>query len=224
MKRLQSLSAKELSSLVVRQVNAMIPDFSPVKYRDMTEMVDIALERIFYCFSAIKIRYYRIDDKCIFDHLNSDHYCTFLYFLSNTVFNELKKDDVASKLFLLNKYLHGIDLFYRVKMPKIFLLVHPLGSIIGNAIYEDYSVFYQNVVIGSTAEGIYPRFDEKVLFYSKSSVLGAANIGTNVIFGANSFILNVDIPANCTVVGQYPDHRILRNNTNLFDIIFEQKE
>ena len=207
--------------MVVRQINTFIPDCSTVHTRTLEEFVDIALKRTFYCFSAIKTKYYRVDGKTIYNHLNSDHYCTFLYFLSNTIFSELNEENIAAKIFLLNKSLYGLDLFYKVKMPDVFLLVHPLGTVIGNAVYKNYTVFYQNVAIGSTAEGIYPQFGEKTLFYSKTSVLGATTSGENVIFGANSFVINSDIPGNSTVVGQHPKNTIIKNDGRIINDIFE---
>ena len=39
-------------------------------------------------------------------------YATFLYYLSNTCFKNNVKDDICTKIFLLNRLLNGIDMFY----------------------------------------------------------------------------------------------------------------
>ena len=115
---------------------------------------------------------------------------------------------IPTKLFSLNKALHGLDLFYSVRMPEVFLLVHPVGTVIGNADYRDYLVVYQNCTIGSEG-GHYPHLGEGVVLNSRVSVIGDCTIGDNVVFGANSFILSTQIPSDSIVVGQYPAHRIL---------------
>ena len=40
---------------------------------------------------------------------------------------------MKDKLFLLNKALHGCDIYYEVALPSVFLLVHPLGTVLGRA-------------------------------------------------------------------------------------------
>ena len=45
--------------------------------------------------------------------------------------------------FLLNKLLFGIDVFYTVDLPKHYIFVHPIGTILGSgAIYSNYFVVY----------------------------------------------------------------------------------
>ena len=218
----QSLPAKSLATFVSRQLNALIPDEQLVSTDELSAPSSVATERALFCFSANKTRYYREAGKTIFNHLNSDQYCTFLYFLCNTLYDQYKNEHIASKVFLLNKYLHGIDLFYSVNLPQVFMLVHPVGTIIGRASYGEYTIFYQNVTIGSSSEGIYPTFGEQTAFYSKSSVLGNSSSGKNTIFSANSFILNLDTPENSVVAGQFPGHRILPNTHSLFEDIFDR--
>ena len=150
--------------------------------------------------------------------MNSDHFAMFLYYLSNSIWRETKNDELCTKLFYLNKVMHGLDLFYSVSMPDIFLLVHPVGSVLGNAHYENYFVCYQNCTIG--ADSAYPSFAEGCVLYAHSSVIGNCHIGKNVRFGAYSFIINTDIPDNVTVLGQYPNHRILAAKRNVLDDIF----
>ena len=99
--------------------------------------------------------------------------------------------------------MHGLDLFYSVKLPEIFLMVHPVGTVIGNAAYQNHSVFYQNVTIGSNPDGKYPVFSGPAIFFSGSSVIGDCLVGENVIFGANTFVLKSNIEANSLVTGQY---------------------
>ena len=179
----------------------------------------LAIDRLEYCFSKIKNPYYRKNKDVFFNHLNSDHMVAFLYFFGNTIWKELKTEEIPTKLFYLNKIMHGIDLFYSVKMPDIFMVVHPLGTIIGKADYKNYLVVYQNCTIGSSG-GNYPIFDEKIILFSNSVILGKSKISKNVIVSANSFLINSIVPERTVVFGQEPSLTIKTNTQNLIDNYF----
>jgi len=175
--------------------------------KKIKKFVDIALSRFATCVEPIKLKYYRIDGQPYFDQYHSDHYAIFLYLLSRSCY-ENGEERLAELTFLLNKYLHGLDAFYKVELPNIFMFVHPLGTVIGDATFNNYTVFYQNVTIGSTANGIYPIFDEYTIFYSKSTVIGNCKCGNNVVFGANSLVINKTIDPNNSVIGSVPDLKL----------------
>ena len=180
---------------------------------------DVALQRLEYCFQRINRKYYHDGNNPCFDPFNADHLCSYLWFLSNTIGYAFSDEMNAILLSHLNKRLHGVDLFYSVSMPDIFLLVHPVGSVFGSAKYSNYFVGYQNCTIGAEGSS-YPFFEEGVICYSKTSVIGDCKVGENVVFGANSFVLNSIIPENTTVVGSYPNHRLLLNKLSVKDRIF----
>jgi len=58
--------------------------------------------------------------------------------------------------------MHGIDLFYSVPMPDVFMLVHPVGTVIGKANFSNYLVVYQNCTIGADTD-VYPNFGEGIV-------------------------------------------------------------
>ena len=108
-----------------------------------------------HCFKNISRKYYRNNLKN-FDLLNSDHLCICLYLFSKELF-KIKKYELAKKFFLLNKMINGIDLFYKVNMPRIFMFCHPQSSVIGNGKFSDYCIFFQNVTIGRKGKN-YPKW------------------------------------------------------------------
>lgn len=117
----------------------------------------------------------------------------------------------AGKVYYLNKILHSIDWFYEINLPDHFMVEHPLGSVLGRAKYGDYLLIYQGVTIGgnislsNTVEIAYPVIGECVTFLSNAKVLGNAHIGKNVIFAANSYVINEDIPDDSIVFGVSPN-------------------
>ncbi len=205
-----SISEKDICRVMAKQINNIIPDVRQVTSNNFLPYVTKAINRVFNSFKRINNKYYSDGADVIFNHLNSDHYCSFLYLISNEAYLD-KNIDIATKLFLLNKYLHSIDLYFQVTLPEIFMLVHAVGTVIGNAEYSNKIVIYQNCTIGSVLSNdkyMYPKFQENVVIYSRTSIIGGCNIGKNVIFGANSFVIKSDIPDNSIVTGSTPNLRI----------------
>jgi serine O-acetyltransferase len=214
-----SLSENALLSYLVKQLNSFFPDEDIIEAADISNCLSQSLERIKICFNAIHLPYFNKDGMPYFNHLHGDHYAMFLYLMSHTAYKE-NKINIASKLFFLNKMLFGIDAFYGITLPERFLFVHPIGTILGRAKYEDYFVVYQGVTIGATTEGVYPDFSKSTILYSNSSVIGRCSIGSNCVLGAKASLINVNIPDNSIVVGNYPGYKVLSNSSNLIKSYF----
>jgi serine O-acetyltransferase len=95
-------------------------------------------------------------------------------------------------------------------MPDIFLLVHPVGTVLGHAKYSNYLVCYEQCVVGAIGD-IYPTFGSGAVMYARTSVLGNCQVGNDVVFAANSFVIDIEVPSDTVVVGQYPGQRLLPN-------------
>jgi len=52
-------------------------------------------------------------------------------------------------------------------------------------------------------------------------IVGKCLIGSNTIFGAHSFVKDLDVPDNSMVVGRYPNHRILPLSKEVRDEYFD---
>tara|TARA_B110000967_G_C18895765_1_gene570516 strand:- start:3137 stop:3814 length:678 start_codon:yes stop_codon:yes gene_type:complete len=200
-----SIKGKQLANHVHKQICLFYPDGFNIEISNIEKCINSALDRVEYCFRNNRNKYYcNENNETLFNHLNADHYATFLYFLSNTIWLEFKDEMLSAKIFLLNKALHGIDLFYEISMPDIFMLVHPLGTVLGRASYSNYLVVYQGCTVGSVSGSGFPSIDEHLTMYSNSSLLGDCKVGSNVTIGANSYAINTLIEKNQIVVGQYP--------------------
>ncbi len=215
-----SIDKNSLSKFVTMQINNFFPDNLLVHPENISKYIYDAFDRLEYCFEHINKPYYNNGDLK-FNHLHGDHYAMFLYLLSNTVWKVDKNEALASKIFLLNKALHGIDAFYSIELPEIFLFIHPVGTILGKAKYENYFAVYQGCTIGATEDNKYPSFSEGLIMYSNSSVIGDCNIGKNVVFSANSSLINTQIADNKLVLGSYPHNRVVENKKNVIDRIFK---
>ncbi len=203
-----SISIEDLSKYVSIQCNNFFP-FSNIHYKTLISPIKNIIDKIEFSFSHVKLSYYNIGENSFFNHLNSDHYCVFLYYLSREFYTQNNDETTASKLFLLNKSLHGIDAFYGIELPDIFIVVHPLGTVLGRAKYHNKMVFYQGTTVGATHEGVYPIFKGNNILYSNSSIIGKCIIEKNVIVAANATLLNLKVPESKTILGNYPKNKII---------------
>jgi serine O-acetyltransferase len=215
-----SLGADDLVAYTANQLHMFSADKRSDQIRRLSPHMKETINRVERCFQNIRRKYFFDGENTLFNHLHGDHYAMYLYYLSNTVYRSGRDEELAQYLFLLNKALHGIDLFYAVSMPEVFLLIHPVGTVLGNATYGNYFVAYQNCGIGSLEDGRYPVFEGENVLFARTSVLGNCHVGRNVVFGANAFVLDSDIPSDCTVVGSYPNHRTLSLSKSVIERMF----
>lgn len=177
----------------------------------LAKAFDKSLRRTEFCFSKNKNKYYKRKGKTFFNTYHSGQYCIFLYFISNTIYKTGPKKKIyktlADKVYYLNKTLNGLDLFYEVEMPKVFILDHPVGSVIGRGKFKDYFSFSSGCVVGNN-KGKYPKIGKNVRMLSTSKILGDCKIGDNVTFSANSYIKDKNIPDSVIVFGQHPNNII----------------
>jgi serine O-acetyltransferase len=207
-----SLTREELLSYLCAQLNNFFPDGKLVKSEHLKGSFDYILKRLEYCFSRVNSKYFCHNGKTAFNHLNSDQYAMFLYFAANTVYKTTKQVDLATKLFLLNKCLHGIDVFYEVDLPDIFLFVHPLGTVLGRGKYSNYFVVYQRCSIGSNHDN-YPIMGENLIMHPGSAILGNCRIGDNCRIAAGSLVMDIDLEPNSIYIGNPSKYFIKKSET-----------
>ena len=205
-----SLPAAGLARLAAAQANAMFPDDDLIAAEDLAPAVTAALARLEHCFAEVNNKYFFDGQRAIFNHLHGDQYAMWLYLLSNELFRQRAPTAACSKLFLLNKALHGCDIYYEVELPSIFLLVHPLGTVLGRADYSDYFVSYQRVGVGSNHD-VYPRFGRHLTLRPGAAVLGDCTIGDMCQVATESLVLDRDLPP-CTLYVGNPGNPSIRPN------------
>lgn len=156
-------------------------------------------------FSHSQNKYYsKVTDSGSDTYFNPYHaaqYCIYLYYFSHVISQNDKS--LADKLYYLNKIMNACDLYHEVKLPAIFSLDHPVGSVMGRAVYGDYFQFGQNCTVGNN-KGIYPVIGQHVKMSANSAILGNCHIGDNVTLGAGCIVKDTDIPSHVLVFGQSP--------------------
>ena len=94
-------------------------------------------------------------------------------------------------------------------MPDIFLLVHPVGTVLGRAEYSDYFIAYQGVNVGSN-KNKYPKFSKYVTLRPSTSVLGKCYLEFNSEFASGSTLIDRVLKKNSTYFGNPKNFYIKR--------------
>ncbi|MEG0617049.1 MAG: DapH/DapD/GlmU-related protein [Oscillospiraceae bacterium] len=170
------------------------PDNSSSKSDILDTAFDLALQKTEYCFSHIAYPSYCENNVVKFNHLHQDQYCQFLYILSRTLWEQNANSMLCDKLLYLNKALHSILITYKVQLPDIFLLLHPVGTVLGNAIYNDFLVVMQNVTIEQSDKLC--TLGKGVLLGAGSKILNGTVIGDNCSVGANVVLRKANLMQN----------------------------
>jgi len=201
---LLSISKSALNDLVLKQLyNLLVANLSLDSKLQLSKAIDESLERVEYCFSYIRNKYFHKGRHIYFDVYHTDQYAMFLYFLSNTIYKKFNNTQLATKIYYLNKVLHSIDVYFEVELPQIFMFGHPVGTVLGRAKYSNYFVVSQHCTVGNN-KGIYPVLEEGVVLYMGASVLGNSNIGKNSCISANTLVKDQNVPGNSIVFGTSP--------------------
>ena len=206
-----SLQENELAEYLSRQINMFFPSKNPVSANDILKVQNLALLRVEFCFSKVNIKYFFDGKNTIFNHLNGDQYSMFLYFMCHAACKEFSNFDLASKIYLLNKSLHGIDAFYEVDLPDVFVFIHPLGTVLGRASYKDFLVVYQRCGVG-TNKGAQPDLGKYLTLHPGASILGDSLIGNNCSVASDSLVIDKSIEDKKTYIGNPKKHYLIPND------------
>ena len=190
------LKEKILANYVNHQINIFLNYENHLFKNALKKIIPKALDRYNYCCSFKHLKY-KPEELPIY---HADEYCSLLYFLSNELWLQTNEPSFAEKLFLLNRIINSVDIFYDRNLPDIFHLVHPIGTIIARADFKNYLVVYQGVTIGGNLDFEVPVIGKNVALFAGSRVIGRSIIGDNCQIGAGVSIINQNIESNTSIV------------------------
>lgn len=204
-----SLNIEELRAYTSSQLNNLFPDKYRIDLDDYRGQVDNALSRLDNCFSKITLRHYCNEGKTQLNHLFSDQYLMYIWFLANTVHREKENSNLTNKLYCLNKALFAFDCMYNTNLPDIFIIFHGSGTMLGKAEYADYFIALQGCTVGSH-KGKYPVLGQGVSLTAHSSIIGDCSIGNRVSIGSYSNVFESNVNSD-TVVYRNNEGKIISN-------------
>ena len=112
---------------------------------------------------------------------------------------------LARLISLVMRFFTGIEIHPGAKIGKGLFIDHGMGIVIGEtAEVGKNCVMFHSVSLGGTGKHKgkrHPTIGDNVMLGTAATLLGPIKVGNNVKIGAETFIINRDVPDNCTVVG-----------------------
>lgn len=197
-----SLSTEELIEYIGHQLDTFFPDKKKLKGEDIKKAISLGLERTEHCFKHVALPAYFNGGETKFSHLHSDQYSQFLYYFSNSLWKISENKEICDKITQLNKFLNGMFWSYKGELPDIFILIHPVGTVIGNAVYSDFLVVLQNVTINTNSDehgNPAPTLGRGLFLGAGAKIIGGKPVGDRVSIGVDALVYKQEIKDDSVV-------------------------
>jgi serine O-acetyltransferase len=186
---LRGHTRESLIAYTVAQCAAIVPDGREAVFRALVDAhIDEALARLGRCIDACAP--WRPGE---FNVLQSSQHTIYLYYLANTIWSRSGDTEAPTRLFLMNKAMNGIDLFYEIAMPEVFYIGHSLGIVLAKATYGEFLVLYQNVTVGRHKDQV-PVIGDRVVLYPGSAVAAGSVVEDDVVVSQGVRVINRRVP------------------------------
>ena len=199
-----SLSKEELKAYLASQLDFFFPDTHKMQGKDVDVAFSTGLDRLENCFKHLTAPAFCTDDgQTHFSHLHADQYAQFLYFFANSLWTSAQNKPLCDKVMYLNRILNNFMLSYKCKLPNIFFFGHPIGAVLGNAVYSDYLVVFQNVTINtsSSVDGEpAPRLGKGLFMGAGAKIIGNKTIGDRVSISVDTVVYNQEVSDDKVVI------------------------
>jgi serine O-acetyltransferase len=199
-----SLQTEELKSYLRSQVDTFFPDGVSCKGSDVDKAFEMGIQRLEKCFKEIIFPSYSDDNgQTYFSHLHADQYAQFLYYFSNSLWDISQNKQICDKIMYLNRTLNNFFFSYKGRLPDIFFLGHPIGTVIGNAVYSDYLVISQNVTINTNTDDRgdpAPVLGRGLYLGAGAKIIGNKPVGDRVSIGVDTVLYDQAVEDDKVVI------------------------
>jgi serine O-acetyltransferase len=203
--KLRGHTRETLLGYVTAQCAHVVPDGREAVFRAVADAhLNEALERLHRCINACSP--WRPDE---FNVLQSSQHTAFLYYLANTIWKRSGDTEAPTRLFLMNKALNGIDLFYEIAMPPVFYIGHSVGIVLAKASYGNFLVLYQNSTVGRHKDQI-PVIGERVVLYPNTAVIGRSVVEDDAVVSQGVSVVNKRVPKGSVAFAGQPGELVFR--------------
>ena len=222
-----SLCKTDLMFYLKHQMEHFFPDKYSFTGEDITKAVDLALDRLEYCYKFIGRPAYNRDGQTYFSHLHGDQYSQFLYYLMNSLWKLSQNRPICDKLVQLNRMMSGCYFTYNAGLPDIFFWSHPVGTVLGNAKYGNFFYCNNNCTVATQAR---LDIDGKPLSIGEGLYLGAGagiyttniQIGKRVAIGAGTSVYKEKkIDSDTLVVSKNGENHYIKWNKETYNQRFK---
>lgn len=120
-------------------------------------------------------------------------------------FNKIGLKFISRLISQISRFFTGIEIHPSVKIGNGVFIDHGLGIVFGETTeIGDNCIIFQNVTLGGTGKidgKRHPTIGNNVFIGANATILGPCPIGDNCKIGAETVIIDKEVPPNCTVVG-----------------------
>jgi len=197
-------SIDDITRLTIKQINNNFFELKIEEKDILSEAIKKSLKKCSICFTECKNKYYKKNGQAYFNILHSGQNTVYLYYLSNILYKDFDNSKLATYVYLLNKIMNCVDIYYEIDLPEVMFFEHPVGTVLGRAKYSDNLIVYQNCTIGGN-KNKYPCIGKNVTLYSYSCILGDSKVGDNCVIASHAYIKDKDIPDNSIIFGSSPN-------------------
>ena len=199
-----ALPADDLAGYVAQQLSAFFPDRA-LGASAITPCVKDTLDRVEKCFGRHRAALYFDGQHALFDPLVTDQYAIFLYFLGNMIHRRGGDPRIATKVYALNKALHGLDIFYESRD-------HPISGVCSTP-WEALSdrrrcratcSSINAARSGRALEQSILSLPKGVVLFGDTAVVGRTGSGPNTWVALGTRIVNTRVAGGFTVFGRSP--------------------
>jgi len=182
-----------------------------INFNEIEQYLLASLEISEKRFQLIKRKYF-VNSANVNARFSATHYsghALILYQLSRECFLQ-GRNDLAEKIYFLNICTTATDLFYEIDLPIRTGCDHPLGSVIGRAIFDKNSslFFCQSCNIGNnidaSGKASYPTVLGNLFMNPRSTILGQCTLRGSVILANGTYVKDHGILENVVVFGSSP--------------------
>ena len=219
---ISTLNEKEIANYLTRQLDHFFPDENMrflMTSSDVEKAISLAYYRIDICFKAlINPAFSNENGESIFSHIHSDQYTYFLYFFMNSLWENSQNRDICDRVMYLNRIMSGMFVSYKCKLPTIFFLGHPVGTVLGNAHYSDYLIVTQNCTVNTGNPGgeeLRPKLGKGLYLAAGSKIIGDKCIGDYVTVGIDTVIHNRKINDRSIVYKDENGKLVIKDNSSM---------
>ena len=105
----------------------------------------------------------------------------------------------------ISRFLTGIEIHPGAEIGKGLFIDHGMGIVIGETVeIGNNCIIFHGVTLGGTGKHRgkrHPTIGNNVYIGANATVLGPIQVGDNSKIGAETVVINHNVPQNCTVVG-----------------------
>lgn len=209
-----SMPRADLLEYIARQGEHLFPDGTRFDGDDVRSAFALALDRTEHSIRTVTLPgYHNEAGEATFSHLHADQYAQLLYFFGNSLWRLSQNRPVCDKLLAMNRALFSLFISYKCPLPEHFVLGHPIGTILGNAVYGDFLVVFQGVTVNTDKDAAgnpAPRLGKGLFLGAHAKIIGSQPVGDRVSVGVDAMVLQQAVPDDSVVLASAGEGTVIR--------------